>query len=428
MDESSTLAALLVNANLVALADHHADRLALGWRQRNAALRDESLVMSDLAATDDRLQASADALHWLGAHARERLLGSAGNHERRAEALFVFLLWCLSNNDTAWRMLQLNKDDPTASAVTDAVAWAPPSIALQAFVTSQPQPWRARIYAARADDDGQPQGAAAAAIMQSEDPASLHAGLDWLRCRGEPLPRTTLTSLVSHHDVQVRLAAARVAVVQTRPQEPLFRLAIEQLQTIATKGPESQREEALRTLACHAPASLTPVRAQLEGTDSGRRLSILALGWAGLPSAIPELIECLDSPEVARVAASSLAVITGSLPQRDGWAAEKSVSEPLPADQLPPPDIDAHRIWPLRNEFERWWSTHRHNLPEAPRLFGGRTLDRKGIDAVLTAGPLPWRALAAEHRQALTGGPRFPCRRPAHLQRRLMQKHGIDPT
>jgi hypothetical protein len=150
-----------------------------------------------------------------------------------------------------------------------------------------------------------------------------------------------------------------------------------------------------------------------------RRLYLSALGWSGHTDGIPMLIEALDDGSYSSVAAGALCLITGSDPVRDGWlgATPKRSPPPDQGDQIPTAPDDDKLPWPDTVAFAAWWRTHGSHFPPGQRYFAGRPLTPDWLSTVLKTGPLPWRTLAAEHRQRLDRGPLFPTHLPANAQR-----------
>jgi hypothetical protein len=193
----------------------------------------------------------------------------------------------------------------------------------------------------------------------------------------------------------------------------------------------SEARHAARSLVLSQPRQVLPVLAELHATCPGKwaRTHVQALGWSGDVNVVPQLIEYLDSPTLARLAAAAISLLTGLDPVRDGWQGEALAGPELKADQdessanpaaIPKADPDAGLLWPSRVAFAALWKTVHAWFTDAQPHLGGRAATAEHLRTVLRHGPLPWRPLAATRLQRLTQGTLFPTRLPARLQAALL--------
>jgi uncharacterized protein (TIGR02270 family) len=189
------------------------------------------------------------------------------------------------------------------------------------------------------------------------------------------------------------------------------------------KHPQLSRNAArkLLTIPCSEGQELLEA---LETDPERQRLYLEGLGWTGDLRAIPLLIERLDHPPEARLAAAAIGSLIGAHPVRDRWQAEappqtNPPEERLEAeDALPPPDPDAGLPWPDRERFSNWWHQHKDHWSTDFHYLGGRPRTSAGLNHVLRTGTLAWRPQAAWHLQITQSGRRFPWQAPAPRQQR----------
>jgi len=408
------------------LTDRHTDQLAFGWRRRPDRLANPALDFADLAAYDDRMQASLKALVHLGEPARQHFHKLLEEPVRSAE-LFAVTCYALATQDAELFS--------AASALTTAIAdlmpakvaalqWAPDSVLRISAIDSLSVVQQLRLvglgYRQWPDLD---ERVLACLRAQQSDAESVSAAFQLIRNLGRTdWAHTGLRHLDDDHPA-VRLAAAQTLLMLGSPDH--HGPACATLQPLAVSEQDATATAALRALALHAPAYTEPVLARLAAMPQHRRRYLLALGWMGRADAVPGLMAALEDRHHGRVAAASLALITGSDPGRDGWSGpkpERRQRPPEPGDQLSA-HPDGHELpWPDPSAFAAWWSKHSERFTADQRYVAGRPLTPAWLAAVLRTGPLPWRPLAAEHRQRLLQAPLFPTDLPADVQRQRLHE------
>lgn len=416
----------LAAAVLERLAEHYTDRLGLNWRRRAKLLASPTADFAALADWDARLDVALEALRLLGPVAQRHVAHSLESPVN-AGAAFAALCHALHAKQadladtaaaTARAVPQLHR------ALVAAMHWSEANALWHRIAATLPLAPRFDLIAARHGDA--PALLAQALIdLKTEGPASgaLASALRCLRHRGE-----AALALAGHHHLQsddalVRRQAAQ-ALLALAPRERQAS-AVEALQALV-RGDTDQREPAARCLALHCPDRVLPLLAQLsaEQPDAYSRLRLQALGWAGSAGAVPQLVEHLDNPAYARLAAVSITLLTGLDPVRDGWQGVPLAVPQPPADDtststLAAIDPDAGLPWPQRAAFEAVWATARARFAGTHVLLGGRPVTAEHLRTVLRQGPLPWRALAAARLQRASGGALFPTALPARAQAAL---------
>ncbi|WP_228111826.1 hypothetical protein [Zoogloea sp. 1C4] len=424
--EDAAVISGLLATTAVKLADRHVDLLAFGWRRRADRLVNPALDFADLVAYDDRIRAALAALVYLGAPARQHL-GGLLNEPMRSAELFALTYYALATQDGEL----LDATAALTAAIPDlmparvaALQWAPVSLLLELAIDSLPLAKRIGLTGLRHRDcPGLDERTLAWLRTQAFDAESLCAVLQLVRDLGRADLAPAGLRYLDHAQPAVRLAAAQT-LLTLGPLEH-HGPACDALQTLAVGEQDTIATGALRTLVLHAPARTGPLLVRLASRPEFRRPYLQALGWQGQVDAVPELIFALEDRQHGGIAAAALELITGSDPGRDGWLGAKPARTgrpPEPGDQLPAnPDDDA-LPWPDAPAFAAWWRARRGRFTADQRYFAGQPLTPSWLSTVLRSGLLPWRPLAAEHRQRLLRGPLFPTELPADVQRSLLHE------
>lgn len=416
----------LVATTAEKLTDRHTDQLAFGWRRRPDRLANPALDFADLAAYDDRMQASLTALVRLGEPARQHLHNLLGEPVRSAE-LFAVTCYALATQDAelfdAASALTTAIPDLMPAKVA-ALQWAPDSVLRISAIDSLSVVQQLRLVGLRYRQWPDLNERVLACLQtQQSDAESVSAAFQLVRDLGRgDLAHTGLRHLDDDHPA-VRRAAAQTLLALGSPDH--HGPACATLQALAMSEQDATATAALRALALHAPAYAEPVLARLATMSQHRRRHLLALGWMGRADAVPDLMGALEDPHHGRAAAAALALITGSDPGRDGWSGTKPERRRRPAetgDHFSAHPDDHELPWPDPSAFAAWWSKHSERFAAGQRYFAGRPLTPAWLATVLRTGPLPWRHLAAEHRQCLLQAPLFPTDLPADVQRRRLHE------
>ncbi len=171
----------------------------------------------------------------------------------------------------------------------------------------------------------------------------------------------------------------------------------------ALNGTEAQSEASL-ALACWPSAEPHSLLTTLAAQPEQRRLYLQALGWCGDIRAVPILIDYLNQPHHARLAAASLSMLTGSLPARDGWQADPPEGQALAVDSasdtIETSDPDAALPVPDAAQFARWWAQQRSRFIQPGLWLAGQPVNPSHLATILASGKLAWRAASARRMQA----------------------------
>jgi len=420
---------MLIDSTRPQLAEIHVDGLALGWQRRAGMLHSPVKTFADLLRADQRLQCHLEALLQLGEASRKKFTESMGEALTRGE-YFALSSHALTQRDRERidSCLALARSLPHLhDALLAALEWTgaysvfeewvgmlQPEGRLHALATAG---WRLQGDPGRIETEY-------AALRKLEPTAGyIKAGLAWVRGVGDQYMAMAAKSHLEHAQADVRLAAAQTLLLLAEPSARTSGIAV--LIALANDDnlPSAMREDALRTIALHAPAHAAPLLGAAWASPPGplRRTALLARGWIGRISAVPELIACLDTPAEARIAAYAITLITGADPVRDGWSQS---APPLPVvadedDHLAAVDADRALPWPSASRCADWWASRKNSFDAQTRYLHGLPMTPGKLAHQLRQGPLAVRELAAAHLQRQMHTPPFPTQLPAMRQCQL---------
>jgi uncharacterized protein (TIGR02270 family) len=184
-------------------------------------------------------------------------------------------------------------------------------------------------------------------------------------------------------------------------------------------------EEASTTLfhACPPDKALSLHRELFRGNIS--RTSVQAAGSAGLPALIPFLLECLDLPPLARLAAEAISKITGVDLIKARLTTETPEATGGPSEDPGDPDIaidpDEGLPCPKPAAVKSWWQIHSPNFAPMTRYLSGRVVDSNSLGELVQTGLQTRRAAAAEL-LALSGQPLLDVQAPAFRQAERLRR------
>ena len=433
----------LADGACTCLAEQYTDRLALNWRRRAKLLESPSADFTALCHWDARMDAASDALGLLGPASQRHMARMLESPINAGEA-FAVLCHALRSGlgGLAEATAAIARTMPRLQpALVAALEWAESGPLWPQLAAGLPLAAKFDLIATRPDAPDLLPPALDALQTEGLAPDALASALRCLRRMGDTTRALAGLHYLDAADDAVRRQAAQ-AVLALAPEERWAPAVNVLLALVRHAGSEAQA--AALSLALNQPQQVLPVLAELAATRPGEwaRTHVQALGWSGDVSMVPQLIECLDSPALARLAAVAIYLLTGLDPVRDGWQGEAPAEPGLEAADLdestinsaitpfsrPIPDLavipktdpDAGLPWPSRVAFAALWNTAQARFTHVDPHLGGRPAIEGHLRAVLRQGPLPWRPLAAARLQRLTHRPLFPTRLPARLQAALL--------
>ena len=202
------------------------------------------------------------------------------------------------------------------------------------------------------------------------------------------------------------------------------------LQAIATAGGAFAEVSATLAAITLAPDEARSWISDLAKEDALHRVAFRAAAALGDSSAVPILLDALDLPARARVAADAFTTITGVAIEGDlaGAAPEDFVSGPSddPDDEDITPDPDGNLAWPRVAAVRAAWVKREKDFGPGVRYLLGRPVTRDALLAALVEGRQPERARAA-FEIARAGDALFDVTAPADRQLRALRKWGVTP-
>ena len=401
----------------------HASDLEFQWLMRDRAVLESHYDLNDLANLDKRLEANIDGL---------RIAGEPGwdlckNELMWQEAGEVFVASVLalesgSDEKYAFVLETAAKDQELARGLVSAVGWLQPSQAI---------PYIQRLLAAESASL-QRMGIAGAAVhrldpgkgleaaMRDEDP-NLRARA--LQAIGELGKRDLANALFRHlreEEPQCRFHAAIAGSLLGIPE------ATDVLKAFVTADNPMAEEAARFTARTMKPGTAESWHRELYAQPEMLRFLILSMGAAGNPVAVPQLIEYMGIPDVARVAGESFSMITGIDLAYDNLEAEwpegvESGPTEDPDDDDVSMDTDEDLPWPEPELIAAWWRANQGHYQAGQRYLCGQPVSESSVQDVLRNGFQRQRAAAAVEQVVLQPGkPLFETRAPGFRQQKML--------
>jgi uncharacterized protein (TIGR02270 family) len=384
------------------IADHpdlYTEEATFLWLQRAAAVRAPNYTLSQLAALDDRLEAQIDGLRvaadegWRAAE--EAAAGGA------AQDVFPAAVLALEAQDGRFdSMLDRLRDTPGAvPGLISALGWTE---AARIGPT-------VRALLRGADPFRYMLGIAACGVHRINPGARLEEALDSpagpvraraLRTVGELGQRDLLPKLqpaLNDRNRSARFWAAWSAVrLGNRGQ------AYVALERLATRPGERQQDALRLALAVLDQNAGHDLLQNLAASPDNPRLRIIGAGIIGHTRYLPWLVEQMEDPMLARLAAEAFVLITGAdfnrermeVPPPEGFE-EGPNNDPEDEDVVVPEDVALP--WPAAAKMKVWWAENTGRFTAPARWFMGAPVSEASCRTVLQHGFQRQRRLAALH-------------------------------
>lgn len=379
------------------IVDQYFDEAAFLWSQREAAVTSSIYSLRDLAYLDGRVEAHIDGLRVAGEHG----WGLCEDGLDPADPGTVF----------AATIIAFESGDKERMETVMAAGYASVA-AFRAMVSGLG--WM----------ETQPFNSIIGGLVRHK--SRKHRRLGIAACGVRRInPKTYLDQAVNSSDPFLKAVALKTTGVLTRTD--LLPQAVEELQNedhacrfaAAKSALLLGDRSALDTLAAFAqtesdytmPALEVALRLvdghkarswlqALSKNPAQRRNMLVAVGYTGDPAYIPMLLKQMESPEYARVAGESFAVITGVDFVFDGLNAIR------PYDQLAGPnddpddtdvamDKDEDLPWPHAERVAQWWQQNGGAFTPGVRYLSGSPVSPEVCIEVLKNGNQKLRQAAA---------------------------------
>ena len=219
----------------------------------------------------------------------------------------------------------------------------------------------------------------------------------------------------------VRVRAAIAAVLLGDRQR-----GTDALKTMALKpGPHRRHAMRLALMALDSAEGHELLK-MTDAFEDCLRVRIIGCGLVGDLSYVPWLIEQMNQPALARIAAEAFVNVTGAEFNRDQL--ESMPPQDYADGPFDDPDDDVVEVpedvalpWPDVKRLKSWWKDERAGFATGTRLFLGRPLSVVNCIDVLKRGQQRQRVIAAHHLALLEPGRiLFPTSAPTWRQDKLL--------
>jgi uncharacterized protein (TIGR02270 family) len=395
-----------------AVLEEHASDGAHLWHLRERAIKAPHYRLKQLAALDARVSAHVEGLRTAGEAGLERMRLALG--DINAGTLFVaaHLAFALGDGEDMRNAVSIALAEPDlCDALIGALAWHPFESVRQPLIAlgRSPDPQHRRICLATFCAHRIAAGSLLTRAAEDPDPRLRACAFRTVGELGGPDDLEHLLRIgLSDPDIECRWWAARslallgdtrgaVVALEVAEEGTHSRLALE---TAIRLGEPQWSRRMIRALAADA-ATL--------------RSAVLAAGAFGDPAVIPWLLDLMPNPRFARVAAESVALVSGV----DLDRSDLKQDAPDDAETGHPDDEDLR--WPNPVGMRNWWAEECTRFSPGQRHLAGAPLSEDGAHHVLCTGyQRQRRAAATEIARMSKGRLLFPTGERADRQRRRL--------
>jgi uncharacterized protein (TIGR02270 family) len=403
------------------IIDEHAEEAAFLWTQRDRAAVAAHYALKDLARLDERVEAHVDGLRVAGVAGWKTVFA---NLEQGPGEVFAASVLAFESGDAERRaaVLPVACSAPALGrALASGVGWMEPATAIAV----------AEELAASGESEVRRAGIAALAIHRHSSSlfdaaiadAAPRVAARALRAAGE-LGRVDLTSSVSDRlddrDGECRFWSAwsTVRLRGVRLSSALGALR----EFVDSNDPRGEQAAAIafRVVGLHEGHAW---RQRLAVDPATARIAAGAAGAMGDPAAIPDLLDQMQNPELARVSGQAFSLITGADFEYEDLSGQPPAIAHGDADDedtlLSGPDADL--LWPSPRAIQRWWFSHADRFVSGTRYLLGQPISTASLRGALVRGRQSQRAAAALELALLhPTEPLFETRERAQRQRRRL--------
>jgi uncharacterized protein (TIGR02270 family) len=158
------------------------------------------------------------------------------------------------------------------------------------------------------------------------------------------------------------------------------------------------------------------------------RIAVKGAGAMGNSDNIPQLLQMMEDPDLARPAGEAVSMITGvdlayedlDKDQPEGFEAGPTED---PKDENVDLDSDEDLPWPNPELLARWWNENKNRFSANTRYLAGNPVESKHLIHVLKAGYQRQRmAASVEIAMMGPGTPLFEIRAPGKRQKLLLRE------
>jgi uncharacterized protein (TIGR02270 family) len=381
----------LVNAEVV---KQHFEDAAFHWLLRNSAMEGAAYRLTDLADTDEKVDANLEGLSLAGEvgwRLSEEKLDAPDPWELFVAAVMAF---DSQDNKKLNRLYEIALPDQSLEqALTSALGWLPYAVVrntIASFIISMKPAMRRLGIAGGAVHRMSSKQALLTAMNDSDYRTRARA----IKAAGEHGFVDLVPGFIGHledEDDACRYYTAWSAALLGCTTE----LILSELQQVAMSG-SKYAVTALKTAVLsmqkhHAKAWYRDLLCE----PSGKHLAVIAAGVIGSPSLIPELIDFMANAELSRVSGEAFALITGVDLKLADLEEEEPEKEKLAFDDDLEDDPDEDVPYPDAAAVSKWWDEHEREFEPGKCYLLGQALSTDAIKNALLNGYQRQRQVAA---------------------------------
>jgi uncharacterized protein (TIGR02270 family) len=375
--------------------EQHWEEGGILWSRRCSAVGRPSFGLRTLSQLDERMEAHLDALRIADKEGWELCLKTAA-WEDGGEAFVLGVLAFAAADEARFKEIAQHAvaEPLLARGLVSALDWLDVSVTqfkIQELLNSK-SPIERRIGLAAAAAQRMPLNGALTEALKNDD--------ELLRARacravGElgrlDLARFVLPQITSGNEDCAFWAVWSLALLAPEAS------VLNRLRDFVAAG-ESRSKRAADILFRRLPVGTAmDYQRQLAQNAERARLAINVAGIIGDPALVPWLLDQMNDPKKARLAAHAFQTITGADfvmdRLRNPTPPRPSVAEDAGEDQPPEPDGDLE--CPDVEAIRRWWAKNKERFNSGTRYLLGKTMAVEWLREVLALGQQDQRAAAA---------------------------------
>lgn len=396
----------------------HAEEAAFQWVRRSSAVRSPKYSLKDIAALDNRVEAHVDGLRLAGEQAwvvcEEALANDPG--EMFAATAFAFRA---APDKLASRLETLLARLESAPELQRGFlgglgfsSWPSISTYARSWLASDAPLLKALGLAAFRIHQRAPPDASLQQALAMVEPEVLQEALSLV---GELAVERSAPTIPAEPKGPARLrllwALSSLHLQRTAPAMPV-------LHSLADEDSrEAQPAAELLVRRLDEQSALKWIR-QGMGRPDRRRRAVLAVGAAGYPKLVDDLVSLMEDEAIARAAGFAFTMLTGA----DLEFLDLDGEPPIPSDEEVDSaiaDPDAELPWPHVARIRDWWAQNKKDYLAGRRYLMGLPVERASLQRVLVSGKQPHRRAAALEQVLLDAKtPLYPTSKPGWAQAR----------
>ncbi|MEA3548056.1 MAG: TIGR02270 family protein [Thermodesulfobacteriota bacterium] len=405
------------------ILQQYAEDAAFLWLLRDASIKQPHYDLSDLVELDDRVEAHFDGLRIAGEPGWEICKESLAMEEAGEVFVAAELAFESGEEKRVQTVLEAGSGDPDlARGLISALGWLewPQAEKHVRNLADFDSPELRRIGLAACTIHRQNPGQLLVDSLASDDPLLRVRALKAVGELGRQDLLPQLHDNLSVEDEKCRFYAAwSTALLGGSGTLPVLRDIAE------SESEYSEKSCAMALRGMKLEDSHAWLR-ELSLKDECTRLAVQGAGVVGDPVSIPWLIEVMEVPELARVAAEAFSMITGvdlAYEDLEGEWPEGFKAGPTeePEDEDVEMDPDEDLPWPEPELIAEWWNEKKGKFRTGTRYLVGKPVSSEHLLQILKTGYQRQRTAAAlELAMLQPGQPLFEVRAPGFRQQEIL--------